>query len=74
MSKKDTIKSKINTLTAVMVVFALLAVAGYAFVNRREFDFIDGCFVVVGVSGLIGVVCGCVLWIKKELKRLEKKK
>lgn len=76
MSKKDAIKSKINTLTAVMVVFltALLAVAGYAFVNRREFDFADGCFIVVGVSGLIGVVCGCALWIKKELKRLEKKK
>lgn len=76
MSKKDAIKSKINTLTAVMVVFltALLAVAGYAFVNRREFDFVDGCFIVVGVSGLIGVVCGCALWIKKELKRLEKKK
>lgn len=39
MSKKDAIKSKINTLTAVMVVFltALLAVAGYAFVPTNKF-------------------------------------
>ena len=39
MSKKDAIKSKINTLAAVMVVFltALLAVAGYAFESTNKF-------------------------------------
>ena len=74
MSKKDATKSKINALIATMVVFltSLLAVIGYAFVHRRELNVVDACFMIGGLVVLIVSFCVSVLWIKKEIKRLEK--
>lgn len=74
MGKIDAVKSKINVLTALMIVFltALFAVIGYAFVHRREFDFIDGCYVFGGAFILIVLFCGSMWLIRKEIERLEK--
>ncbi len=74
MGKIDAVKSKINAITALMVVFltALFAVIGYTFIHRREFDFIDGCIVFGVMVLLIVVFCGSLLWISKEIKNLEK--
>lgn len=76
MSKKDSSKATINILTAAMMVFmtSLLAVIGFIFIHRRNFDFVDGCLVAAGVIGLAMLMCACILWIKKEIKRLEKMK
>lgn len=51
---------------------SLLAVIGFIFIHRRNFDFVDGCLVLAGVIGLAMLMCACILWIKKEIKRLEK--
>ena len=74
MGKIDAVKSKINVLTALMIVFltTLFAVIGYAFIHRREFDFIDGCIIFSVMVLLIIIVCGSLLWISKEIKNLEK--
>lgn len=74
IGKIDAVKSKINAITALMVVFltALFAVIGYAFVHRREFNFIDGCYVFGGAFILIVLFCGSMWWLRKEIKILEK--
>ncbi len=74
MGKIDAVKSKINVLTALMIVFltTLFAVIGYTFIHRREFDFTDGCIVFGVMVLLIVVFCGSLLWISKEIKNLEK--
>lgn len=47
IAKIDAVKSKINVLTALMVVFltALFAVIGYVFVHWREFNVVDVCII-----------------------------
>lgn len=49
MGKIDAVKSKINVLTALMIVFltALFAVIGYIFVHWNEFDTISMYIVLV---------------------------
>lgn len=73
IGKIDAVKSKINVLTALMVVFltALFAVIGYAFVHWREFDFIDVCIIFGCVFILIVLFCGCIWRLNKEIKILE---
>lgn len=74
MGKIDAVKSKINVLTALMIVFltTLFAIIGYTFIHRREFDFIDGCYVFGGAFILIVLFCGSMWLIRKEIERLEK--
>lgn len=74
MGKIDAVKSKINVLTALMIVFltTLFAIIGYTFIHRRELDFVDGCIVFGVMVLLIVVFCGSLLWISKEIKNLEK--
>lgn len=73
IAKIDAVKSKINAITALMVVFltALFAVIGYVFVHWREFDFINGCIVFAGVVALIALFCGSMWLLRKEIKILE---
>lgn len=74
MGKIDAVKSKINAITALMVVFltALFAVIGYTFANKRELNFVDMCYIVGGAFVLIVLLCGSIWLIRKEIKRLEK--
>lgn len=74
IGKIDAVKSKINVLTALMVVFltALFAVIGYAFVHWREFDFIDVCIIFGGAFALSVLFCGSMWLLRKEIKILEK--
>ena len=74
MGKIDAVKSKINAITALMVVFltALFAVIGYTFAHKRELNFVDMCYIVGGAFVLIVLLCGSIWLIRKEIKRLEK--
>lgn len=74
IGKIDAVKSKINAITALMVVFltALFAVIGYIFVHWNEFDFMNGCIVFAGVVALIALFCGSMWLLRKEIKILEK--
>lgn len=76
MSKKDSVKSSINIFTAIMVVLltALFAVIGYAFVNYETLSSTKWYAIVVALIVLAVLFYLCVLYIKKDLKRLEKMK
>lgn len=74
MGKIDAVKSKINVLTALMVVFitALFAVIGYIFVHWNEFDTISMYIVFSAMFGLAISFYICIIWLGKEIKKLEK--
>lgn len=74
IGKIDAVKSKINAITALMVVFltALFAVIGYVFVHWREFDFMNGCVVCCGMVALMIFLYVSVWLLRKEIKILEK--
>lgn len=73
MGKIDAVKSLINAITALMVVFltALFAVIGYAFVHWSEFDAIERYGVTSAMCGLAISFCVCIIWLGKEIKVLE---
>ena len=74
MGKIDAVKSKINAITALMVVFltALFAVIGYTFTHKQELNVVDMCYIVGGAFMLIVLFCGSMWWLRKEIKILEK--
>lgn len=73
IGKIDAVKSKINAITALMVVFltALFAVIGYTFAHKRELNFVDMCYIVGSAFVLIALFCGSMWWLRKEIKILE---
>lgn len=74
MGKIDAVKSKINVLTALMIVFltALFAVIGYTFTHKQILSFIDMCYAVSVALALLILFCGSMWLIRKEIKILEK--
>lgn len=73
IGKIDAVKSKINAITALMVVFltALFAVIGYVFVHWNKFDTIDVYVVFGAMFGLAISFFICIIWLGKEIKILE---
>lgn len=76
MSKKDAVKSKINAFIVAMgvILTALFAVIGYAFVNYETMSFTKGCAMIAGIVALIALFCATIWLLSKEIKRLEKMK
>lgn len=74
MGKIDAVKSKINAITALMVVFltALFAVIGYAFVHWSEFNATNMYMIIGAMCGLAVSFCVCIIWLGKEIEVLEK--
>ncbi|MGX3010894.1 hypothetical protein ACWIUD_04925 [Helicobacter sp. 23-1044] len=73
---KDAVKANINMLTALMVVFltALFAVIGYTFDKRKVIDFTDWCIIFITMLALATAFYVCMILLKKDIKRLEKRK
>ncbi len=76
MSKKDAVKSKINAFIVAMgvILTALFAVIGYAFVNYETMSIAKGSFVVGGIVALIALFCVVIWRMNKEIIRLENMK
>lgn len=75
MSKKDAVKSKINAFIVAMglILTALFAVIGYAFVTYETISFTKWCVAFASMIALIVAFCIIVWLISKEIKRLEKR-
>lgn len=73
MSKKEQVKTNIETIRAVFLAFlgALFGVCGYTFYQRKELNAYELAFLCVVALGISAILCICALLYAKQTKRLK---
>ena len=72
MSKKEEVKTNIETLRALILTFlaALFGVSSYAFIERKVLGWYEFGFLAFIIVFLFACVCVCAVLYNKERKKL----
>lgn len=73
MSKKEQVKTNIETTRALFLAFltALFGVCGFIFYQRKELNAYEFVFLGIVALGITAILCACAMVYNKQQKELK---